>query len=151
MNTFYNKVKAAKLIKNLAKERQSQNPDAYFLSEVNLNKEWQKQFDFIQQLSPTECHALFSHDIGERNMANINSHPTCDESTLTLGGGSWRETLVKICGHLTNASERWKEEDHFHIEILLEMCQIDQDRLHKWRSMECMGFSNVTFEPKPLS
>ncbi len=90
METFYDKVKAGKhilliyeyaqvnsqlmpaeLIEALAKERQSQNPNACYLSEVNLvsvqckdpgrnspglyqNKEWQKQFDFIQRLSPAE-------------------------------------------------------------------------------------------------
>ncbi|PBK59613.1 hypothetical protein ARMSODRAFT_1027244 [Armillaria solidipes] len=85
MDTFYDKVKAAELIENLAKERQSQNPDACYLSEVNLNKEWQKQFDFIQRLSPAEWRLVFK-----------SSNETVSETVLVLHGAVCRLDLPPV-------------------------------------------------------
>ncbi|KAK0421506.1 hypothetical protein EV421DRAFT_1917347 [Armillaria borealis] len=60
MDAFYDKARAAELIESLAKERQTQHLDAYYLSNISLSKEWQKHFNFIQRLNPPEWQLVFN-------------------------------------------------------------------------------------------
>ncbi|PBK82440.1 hypothetical protein ARMGADRAFT_1038601 [Armillaria gallica] len=58
MDSFYNKSKAAALIDELASKRKSQYPEGFYLSELNLGAQWQRQLDFIQRLDPAEWHLV---------------------------------------------------------------------------------------------
>ncbi|PBK85081.1 hypothetical protein ARMGADRAFT_1087756 [Armillaria gallica] len=71
MDAFYDKAKAAELIESLAKERQNQHPDAYYLSNISLSKEWQKNFDFIQRLNPPEWQLVFNGNSQSKTVSEM--------------------------------------------------------------------------------
>ncbi len=59
--------------------------------------------------------------------------------------------LYKLISWVLQEDIQWKEKNP-DADMVLGTCQIDQDNLHKWNPVECMGFgkaiSNITLELK---